>query len=203
MQIKVFKKHVLTVRPEGAGTEKEDERQRKGDMEPITCKFCQQIRTSSDSPQDHIKRQEEHSSQHVKESENNNIPSLQDIKNLVKEELDKRIAEFKDEINTPKKREQLDQSAIKDSETNNEIGDKTEENECFTFSCEFCDFKAGKKGKLNEHINSKHPDKERPFTCNYCDHKLKSRKEIKKHLQMEKGNTPVKNVVNYQYGKSI
>ena len=136
---------------------------------------------------------------------------IQDIKDsmkiMVKEEISRGIAELKNELNK-KTLEQRDESEIKNreriSKSDEEVEDKNEGNsmneisdqpknsenqdkECSTFDCEFCDFKAGKKRKLNEHINSKHQDKERPFTCNYCDHKLKSRKEIKKHLQIEHG----------------
>ena len=144
----------------------------------------------------------------LKISENNNIPSLQDITNsmvnLVKKEVERRLAKFKDEINTPKKIEQVDQIANKErsSETEQRIPDRNEEDDSqnqeleqildedkqdienhIGFNCEFCDFKANKKTKLSKHVNSKHPDKEKPFTCNYCDEQLKSVKDIQEHLR--------------------
>ena len=175
MQIDDLKKHMLSVHLGEAGTE--NERQRKGYMKQITHKLCQQIPAIINSPH-YIK-------------EDNSSQTGEDIEN--------RIAELKNKLN--KKSEQRDESEMENKErlskNDEEVGVKNGENSrneisgqptniedqdigWSTFGCEFCDFKAGKKRKLNEHINSKHPDKERPFTCNYCDHKLKSRKEIKR-----------------------
>merc|ERR1712228_578993 len=61
--------------------------------------------------------------------------------------------------------------------------DKKDKENHIGFTCEFCDFKADKKKKLSKHVNSKHPDKEKPYTCNYCDEQLKSMKDIHEHLQ--------------------
>ena len=135
---------------------------------------------------------------------------IQDIKDsmriMFKEEINRGIAEFKNELNKTVEQRDISEMENKEriSKNDEEVGVKNGENsrneisgqptnvedqdiEWSTFGCEFCDFKAGKKRKLNEHINSKHPNRERPFNCNYCDHKLKSRKEIRKHLQIEHG----------------
>ena len=182
-------------------------KERKGYMKQITHKLCQQIQANINSPH-YIK--EDNSSQTGEDIENSNMPLIQDNKDSIRimfqDEINRGIAELKNELN--KKLEQRDEYEMENKErfSNNdeEVGVKNGENsrneisgqptnvedqdiEWSTFGCEFCDFKAGKKRKLNEHINSKHPNRERPFNCNYCDHKLKSRKEIRKHLQIEHG----------------
>jgi hypothetical protein len=74
-----LKKHMLSVHLGEAGTE--NERQRKGHMEQITRKFCQQIPAHIDLLH-YIK--EDNSSQPGKDIENSNMPLIHDIKNSIR-----------------------------------------------------------------------------------------------------------------------
>ena len=97
VEIDDLKKHMLSVHLGEAGTE--NERQRKGHMEQITRKFCQQIPAHIDLLH-YIK--EDNSSQPGKDIENNNMLLIQDIKDsmriMFKEEINRGIAKFKNEL---------------------------------------------------------------------------------------------------------
>ena len=131
-----------------------------------------------------------------------------ELKNDIKEQLDQTAMKYIERSSETEQgigdKNEDDDSQMGSNETKQESGDQYEDDDSqnqeleqvpeedkqdkenrIGLNCEFCDFKTVKKRKLSKHINSKHPDKEKPLTCNYCDEKLKSMKDIKEHLQRE------------------
>ena len=49
------------------------------------------------------------------------------------------------------------------------------------YSCEYCGYKANKKGKLQQHVKSIHDGVK--YSCEYCDYKATTKRSLQIHVK--------------------